>query len=244
MQLGKVNLYTQEQSPIFIEGIEYYMKKFYRIQVSFFLIIIIFLFVSCQSKDDLFSNHEKSTSLYKDSYSLKDRDTKHEQQAIFNDKKNCIIIENEVIYLNQFSDNNLLTKEENEQIKRSIIEIIFFTYGYDFESNILSLIDEQRNIGLLPIDDLIKDKTFFDTLNEMRSAHINDGYDFKISSIDTNFMQSFFEDEKTKRISIEVTVYHYMEALGELEGGSSCVYWFDLFKIDNVYKIIELGLDA
>jgi len=150
----------------------------------------------------------------------------------------------EDIDLSRFSDSHLLSKEENVEIKRAIIDVIFYIYGYDVENDILLLTDEAASIPLIARYSSEKDETIVKIINQMRDGFIRKTDMYKISSLDAEFMLLLYKNPEGDAIGIDVRIYHYIESLGEAAGGSSCVYSFGLLKIDGKYKIVELGLDS
>ena len=151
------------------------------------------------------------------------------------------------INMEDFLNNPNLGAQENERIKKGIIDILLHVYGFEVDNkNILLAIDEKgrEDLAILyynddgkPIDNMI------DLIHLFREAHVERTDRIRLYSIDANFMLKPYNLIEEDQLRIYVSIYDDLESYGD-EGGSRKVYCFEHKKIDDVYKVIGISVDS
>jgi len=155
------------------------------------------------------------------------------------------IISPDNINMDDFLNNPNLSTQENESIKKSIIDILLYVYGFEVDYDALLLsIDENDSTGWFESRPSAYEErwTMVDEFCHLKDAHIDRVERIILYSIDANFMVKPYNIIEEAQLSIYVPIYDDLESYGD-EGGSRKVYYFEFNKIDGAYKIIGIAVD-
>jgi len=153
----------------------------------------------------------------------------------------------EDINLDDFLNNPNLSAQENERVKKSIIDILLYVYGFDIHNkDILLAIDAEGREDLAvsyynnndePIDNMTSLIHFF------RETHVERIDRIRLYAVDANFMMRPYNLIEEDRLQIYVPIYDDLESYGD-EGGSRKLYYFEFKKIDDAFKVIGIAIDS
>ena len=157
------------------------------------------------------------------------------------------------IDLNDFLDNPKLSAQENEEIKRKIIDFILYVWGYEVDYNdVLSAIDENDSDGWFDWPDMYS-ALYEDCYNMVDLVQLfrKPSLDYRLYSIDANFMVKPYTEYAAQNgvpidgeyLFILVPIYITYIPSG-VEEGNRTSYYVDLKKINGAYKIIGVSIDA
>jgi len=147
--------------------------------------------------------------------------------------------------LDDLLNNPNLSTQENERIKKSIIDILLYVYGFEVDYDALLLtIDENDNYGWFESRPSAYEErwTMVDELCHLKDAHVERAERIKLYSIDANFTVKPYNTIEETQLSIYVPIYDDLESYGD-EGGSRKVYCFEFKKFYGAYKIIGISVD-
>ena len=143
----------------------------------------------------------------------------------------------EDLKLDDFENNPKLSIQENQEIKRCIIDAILYVSGYNVDyNNILSVIDEEVSKDwfakmFAQVWYYEEGWTIADELCHLKKGNS----DFRLSGIQTNFMMRYYFTEYNE---LQVSVPIYRMYMGKSVG--YVLYDFYLKNIDGKYKIIGI----
>ena len=201
--------------------------------LTFFL---IFTFSACQKIADVkISTQQKFV----------EREIEENAKQIIDEKQDLVsegaiglgfVPLNGEINYDDFLSNPNLTSQENQSIKRIIIDVIFYMFGFESDYNDIFLaVDNQESKVWFEQDNYYEEGwTIVDEINILRELE----KDFKLASIDANFMMRYYI---TNDSHYHVSVPLYLTYDDGSEGGYF-LYDFYFKKIEDKHKLIGLAI--
>jgi len=157
-----------------------------------------------------------------------------------------VSIENyEDIEIGVFLDSMLISKQENETIKRIIIDMILFMHGYEIKNDIFCLIDRGGSrVFLSKYIGFEEGRTMVDELQFHRDHNMELKY--RLAAIDANFMQklNFISEDGEEYLRVRTLVYQNYGIYENPAGVLRMNYDFYLKNFDGSYKFVGFFIDS
>jgi len=195
-------------------------------------IFCIFIFSGCQEITN--------SSLVERQEMANDGDINEDFDIVDITGMNVPVVEYENVNMEYFSNNPILSTEENEEIKNAIIDIILYMFGFDIDyNNILSVVDEKSSE--IWAAKWLSDAWYYEegwtVVDEISRIRDFNRYYTTISSIQANFMM---RANLNGYNGLHISVPIYPMYRGEVGGYELYDFFFE--KIDGRYKLVGIML--
>jgi len=217
------------------------------------VILIIFVFTSCQSIDnsiynsniidtDIGATKEKDIDILYNKGSMDEKDLRDiDDFWIYYSDLPIPITSYKDLNLDDFIDNPNLSPEENEHVKRSVIDFVFYMHGFKVDNDVFLAVDGEASKHWF-------EKWFMTTregwsLVDEIELHRSMNRSILIA-IDGNFMMKQENPICAEQLHVYVAYYSAHEDDIINEGGRRWIYNFEFKKIDGIYKAIGLRGDT